>query len=643
MLRIGQQIVFALVMILVVGSHGFAQQEDTKREAKSAATKEKQDKESDSDDSKSSKQTNEKSADAAKDKQEAEAKEEEKKPGLRQINLSGNYVDLVQAASFNPTQLLTGGPTAQKSFFKLIDFIDELADNDDFDYVAFDLSAPFSMNASQLDQLSRHLKQLTEAKQTYAWLENASNAALSVAACCDKVVLADFGGIDMPSNSMQSMFFGDALDLLGVEASVVRAGNFKGAVEPFLNAKMSDHLRQHNLEMLTSMNDNLVDRIARGRGLKKAEVRELQKQRILLPNDALEAGIVDMLAPYGSMQKTITDAIGEDFDWVTPKKAKKKDMSVFQMMSEIMGGSSGSKKFRKNTIAVLHLTGTIVDGKKAVPGSIVSGPTVKMIEDLAKQERVKGVVVRVNSPGGSATASEAIRQALLKLVEAKPTVVSMGSVAASGGYWVSCIGTPVFAEKGTITGSIGVFSLKMSMGALMRRVGVHMENIALDDSANSFSPDRPWSETDKAQLQKMIDMVYGRFLDLASNARGIPVDELQDLAGGRVWSGAQAVEKNLVDHIGGVDDCIALIAKKADLGDKYIVAHRPLAKSGLDLSSLLGSGSGEEIWSLPAGAVRWLQQTGIDLRQTKMILDDSIRNGGKPTAWLMIPYEFSIK
>ena len=631
MLRMSQRIALALILILIGSSLCFAQQDEKKKDAKKPAVEKK----TDADAKKKSKTDSD-------DKDEEQ--EEEKKPGLRQISLSGNYVDLVQPASFDPTQLLMGSPAAQKSFFKLIDFIDELAENEDFDYVAFDLSAPFSMNSSQMDQLSRHMKKLTDAKQTFAWLENADNAALSVAACCDKVVLADFGGIDMPSNSMQSMFFGDAFDLLGVEASVVRAGNFKGAVEPFLNAKMSSHLRHHNLEMLTSLNDNLVDRIARGRGLKKSEVRELQKQRMLLPNEALEAGLVDMLAPYGSMQKTITDSISEDIEWITAKKAKKKDMSVFQMMGEIMGGSSGSKKFKKNTIAVVHLAGTIVDGKKASPGSIVAGPTVKMIEDLAKQDRVKGVVVRINSPGGSATASEAIRQALLKLVDAKPTVVSMGNLAASGGYWISCIGTPVYAEPGTITGSIGVFSMKVSMGALMRRVGVHMENMSLDDSANWFSPDRPWMDTDKEQMQKMIDMVYDRFLKLASEARGIPVSELQDLAGGRVWSGAQAAEKNLVDHLGGVDDCIALIAKKADMGDDFVVAHRPLAKSGLDLSSLLGAGGDEEIWSsLPVKTLRWIQRSGIDLRQTKLILDDSLRNRGKPTAWAMLPFELSIK
>lgn len=580
----------------------------------------------------------------AKAESNSEEEKEEDKPGLRQINLSGTYVDLKSPASFNPAQLIAGGGPSQSSFFKLIDFIDDLADDEDFDYVVMDLSAPFSMNSSQLDQFSRHMKKLTEAKKTYAWLENAGNASLCVAACCDKVFMADFGGIDMPSNSMQSMFFGDAFDLLGVEASVVRAGNFKGAVEPFQNAKMSSHLRQHNLDMLTSLNDTLVERIARARGLKKSDVRELQKRRVIIPDEAVDAGLVDALAPYGSMRETIESDIAEEVDWVTAKKASKKNMSFFQLMSDVMSGPSGSRKFKKNTIAVIHLSGAIVDGKRKSPGSIVSGPTVSMIEGLAKEERIQGAVVRINSPGGSATASEAIRQALLKLAEAKPTVVSMGSVAASGGYWVSCIGTPVYAERGTITGSIGVFSMKVSAGALMRRVGIHMENITLDDSSNITALDRPWSEGDVGRLQKTIDLVYDRFLGLVSDARDIPVDQLQELAGGRVWSGAQAIERNLVDHIGGLDDCIALIAKKVDLGDKYSVAHRPLSGGGLDLGSLLGGGGDEEIWSsLPVATIKWLQRSGFQLKQTRMLLNDSLNNRGIPTVWLLTPFEFSIK
>jgi protease-4 len=573
------------------------------------------------------------------------------KIGVRQIKISGDYVDLVQPAGLDPLSLLGGGPGAKRSYFKLTQFLDSFSGDDDYDHLVVDLSSGFSMNSAQLDELSRHFRKVTDAgKKTHAWLESASRETLEIASMCDTVYMADFGEVDLPSVAMQSMFYRDAMDLVGVKASVVRAGDFKGAVEPYLNSRMSDHLRQHYLNMLTSINDAAVDRIAKGRGLKTADVREMQSQRMWLAKEALAKGLVDKLAPYGAMQKTIGDDIGENLNWVTPKKAAKKDVSFFQLMGELMAGSNSTGSVQDNTIVVLHLSGAIVDEGGA--GSIVAGPTVERIEKLTDEDRVKGVVVRINSPGGSATASEAIRQALKKLAEKKPTVISMGDVAASGGYWISCIGTPIYAERGTVTGSIGVFAMKLSGGALMRRIGLHTENIQLDESASLFSLDRGFTEDEIKVMQKSIDSVYGRFLKLVSGARKIPVAKLRTLAGGRVWSGSQAIRNKLVDQIGGVDDCIRHIAKKAELGDEYKVTHRPITKSGLDLSSLLG-GEDEDIISINrlggkllqvnSTALRLLRKQGLNTDTLQLLINDSLETHQKPTAWLMGPSSLSIR
>lgn len=589
--------------------------------------------------------------DAPKQDQAQEKRQEEEKtpqkPQLRQINLSGNYVDLVQPMSLDPTSLILGSnPLKQKSFYRLCKFIDDLADDERFSYVVFDLSArELQMNSAQLDELARRLKNLSDSgKRTFAWLEDASNVHLSIAASCDEVILAELGGVDMPSVAMQSMFYRDAMDLVGVKASVVRAGDFKGAVEPFMNSQMSDHLREHYVTMLTSMNEALVDRIARGRGLKHPAVRQLQSKRMLLPQAALSAGLVDRIAPYGSMRKAIQEEIGESIEWVTPKTDAKKQMSIFQLMGQIMAGpTTSSGRLRENTIAVLHLSGAIVDGKKATPGNIVSGPTVDLIEQLAAEEKVKGVVVRINSPGGSATASEAVRQALVNLNRKKPTVVSMGAMAASGGYWVSCIDAPIYAEKATLTGSIGVFSMKLSVGALMRRVGVNLESITLDDSANLFSLNHAWTDKDNELLQETIDLFYDRFLKLVGESRGIKEKKLRKIAGGRVWSGEQAKKLQLVDHLGGLDDCLAAVSKKTKLED-YNIIHRPVPRSGLDLSELLGAGGEEEIWSeVPAATLRLLRQRGFSLNVLRVLLADALKSNGKPTTWALAPVEFSIQ
>jgi protease-4 len=568
---------------------------------------------------------------------------------VERIVLSGTYVDLVGPAELDALSLVMGdGPSRGKSFYKLCDLLEQTAKKDDITHVVFDLSAnSLDFNLAQLDELLRRIDLMKKAgKHLGAWLETPSATHLAIAAACDHVAMSDFGGVDMPSKSLQSLFYRDAMDLLGVKASVVRAGNFKGAVEPYLNSTMSAHLRDHYLDMLATMNDAEVSMIAKGRGLQTDQVRELQKQRVLLPKEALAAGLVDELAATGTLKPTMARwAAGEGaVEWIEKGRSSRKEMSVFELMSKMMSGSSDtSSRIRKPSIAVMHLSGTIVDGTSTSAGSIVSGPTVKAIRELAEDEKVGGVVVRINSPGGSATASEAIRQALLELKAKKPVVVSMGEMAASGGYWVSCLGVPVYAERGTITGSIGVFSMKLSFGSLMKRVGLHVENIALDEAAVAFASDRAWNDQDEATLQKTIDDVYTRFLDIVGESRGIDLEHLHDLAGGRVWSGTQAKQHHLIDEIGGLDDCLAVVAKKAGL-ESFEVVHRPEQSTGLDLSTLLGD-SEEDLRAIgvSADAVDLLRKRGLSTRVLEILIGDALSDGQqRPSVWALGPADLSV-
>ena len=581
---------------------------------------------------------------------EAKAKAEAAKLQVQLVSLGGTYEDIVGANEFDPTSLIIGGsPGRRRNFYKLCELLEETAKNPKIHTIVFDLSdADLGLNLAQLDELLRRLASLRKSgKKIGAWLESAESTHLAVAAGCDHVAMADLGGVDMPSKTMQSYFYRDAMDLLGLKASVVRAGNFKGAVEPYVNSAMSEHLRQHYLDMLTSMNDAQVSMIARGRGLTTEKVRELQKQRLFLPAEALAAKLVDELAPFGTMKATLNRWVGGETSWVEAAAKPKKEMSFFELMGKVMsGGPEKATKVSETSIAVMHLSGAIVDGKKESPGSIVSGPTVKAIQEIGRDDKIKGVVVRINSPGGSATASEAIRQALAELAKKKATVVSMGDVAASGGYWVACLGVPVYAERGTLTGSIGVFSMKISYGSLLKRVGLHMENIALDEAASAFAPDRGWNEDDQAKLQKTIDDVYGRFLKLVSDSRGIPVEKLQDLAGGRVWSGSQAKAAGLVDEIGGLDDCLAAVAKKAGI-EKYEIVHRPNVSAGLDLSVLFGdpdASSRLAALGVSREALSLLGQAGLRTGVIDLFLRETLGgSSGRPTVWALAPDDLSIR
>ena len=643
---------FSVISIaLLLAGAAFAQQptgnEEQKDEVKQqaeakddgVATKEAKSETKKSDDKKSDKKKT--------DKKKTEEKKDEKKTEIRLIAPSGNYVDLVAPLQLDATAILLGSPAKQKSFYRLCSYLEDLEEEDELEHVVFDLSASVGMNSAQLDELSRRLAKLRQSgKKTVAWLENASNVHLAIAAACDHIIMADFGSVDMPATAMQSMFYKDAMDLVGVKASVVRAGDFKGAVEPYLNAEMSSHLREHYIKMLKAINAAQVSRIAKGRGLQTAKVRELQQRAILLPKDALAAGLVDQLAPFGSMKETVETRIGEPIRWTKPKVKAKRQMSMFELMGKIMSGPSAtSSRIRDNTIAVLHLSGPIVTGKKKSAGMMVSGPIVDEIDKLIENDKIKGAVVRINSPGGSAIASEEIRQGLVRLAKKKPTVVSMGNIAASGGYWISCIDVPVYAEQATITGSIGVFSMKLSVGSLMRRVGVRLESIVLDDVGHVFAIDRPWNDQDKDLMGEIIDHAYDRFLSMVADCRGKSVDEVKPLAGGRVWSGTQAKQNGLVDEIGGLDDCLAVVAKKSKL-DKYELIHRPVASSGLDILDLIGEGDEEEILdrSVLSFLVKSLKNRGLSLQTTATLLKDAIENSdNRPTVWLLNTAEISVR
>lgn len=583
----------------------------------------------------------------------------ENKKHVRVLTLSGNYQDLPTPGGLNPTELILGGGGKSKSFYRLCDYLGELEAEEKVTHVVFDLSdTSIAMNPAQLDEIDRRISRLRNGgKKLIAWLENADNIHLSIAAACNEVIMADFGGIDMPSSTMESMFYRDAMDLVGLHASVVRAGDFKGAVEPYTNSVMSAHLKQHYVEMLESINAAQVARIARGRGLTAGAIRDLQKKRMLLPAEALSAKLVDRLAPYGSMKQTIMADLGDEYEWSKPKAKPKREVSIFELMSKAMSPPKDPSKLKDESIAVLHLSGAIQDGKDPSPGAIVSGPTVKLIEELIADDKVKGVVVRINSPGGSATASEAIRQSLDTLAKKKPVVFSMGEVAASGGYWITCIGQPILAEHGTITGSIGVFSLKVTLGSLLRRVGVRVETVHLDSSAAMDSIDHAWTDEEIARMQNFIDHTYGQFLKLASESRRMSVDAIKPLAGGRVWSGEQAKQRGLVDNLGGLDDAIAMVAKKLAM-EKPKVISRPDAPTGLDLFKFLG-GSDDEMGDIQIGAADSVDSVlqnlesrllGLMTRQgfkadaTKLLFRSvSKPESGLPKAWALMSEEIKIR
>lgn len=548
----------------------------------------------------------------------------------------GSYADLAEMG-FSPLGLLGGGGAPPKPFFPFLEAVEGLA-KVDAPQVLLDLTGNAAFNLPQLRELERAIGRVRAAgKRIVCYLENGDTGTMQLAALCDEVLMADMGALDLRSPAMSVVHMKDALDLLGVQVDVTRVGAFKGAVEPFMLSTMSDHLRTHYEAMLRTMNDDVVRCIAAGRKLEPAAVRALQAQRLFTAKEALQQRLVDRLVPWSGPQHALAAVRGDDrfelVDAAPKKRAQSRDLMA------ILSGMFRQKKEQEiedPQIVVMHLAGQIVDGDKPAPGSMVSGVAVKKIDELAQNDLVKGVVVRVNSPGGSATASEAIRRALQRLAAKKPVVFSMGDLAASGGYWITAIGQPILAEVGTITGSIGVFGMRFQTGALMRRLGVHTEIVRLDDGPLMDAMDRPWSDAARARMQGFVDDIYERFLDHVASSRQKTRDQVDAIAGGRVWSGQQAVENGLVDAIGGVGDALAMVKQRAGVGDDVEVSHVPEPKNFAD--SLFASLFDAQLRTgAEAGALRALLAECGRFAEVAGLVREALAGDGTARVYALMP------
>lgn len=563
------------------------------------------------------------------------------KPQAPMLRPAGAYEDLAEAG-FDPMALLTGGGGKQKSFFELRAAVEGLAKSES-PTALLDLTQPIGLNLPQLRELERSMQRVKAAgKRIVCYLENANPVSLQLASQCDRVLMAELGSVDFRSPAMSVMHYKDALSLVGVEVEMTRVGEFKGAVEPFVRSTMSEPLKRHYGAMLATMNDDVVRAIAAGRKMEPGRVRQLQAQRLFTAQQALAAGLVDALVPYDGARRAFEAELdGVEVVDAAPKK-QRKSKDLFSMVSEMFRQKREDDDEEDETsVVVLHLAGGIEDGASAKAGSMVSEPAVKEIDALAANDSVKGVVVRINSPGGSATASEAIRRALERLAAKKPVVFSMGEVAASGGYWITCIGQPILAEATTITGSIGVFSMRFQAGALMRRLGVRTEIVALDDGPEMDAMDRPWSDGARERMQGFVDGIYDRFIELVATSRNLPPDGVRAIAGGRVWSGTQGVEVGIVDQVGGVDDALAMVRQKAGLGDDVEVRHLPKAK---DFAQSLV----EQMFdaSVRAGAETGLLAMAAKLSRLDglfVLLGDAMAQDGSPKVYALMPEDLRVR
>lgn len=407
-------------------------------------------------------------------------------------------------------------------------------------------------------------------KFVYAYSETFSQGAYYIASAANKVFLNPKGGLDLRGMSSQIMFYKGLIDKLDLEVEIVKCGKFKSAVEPYIMDKMSDANREQMEVLLSSIWGTFCQEIAQSRKISVEEINHCaDSMKLVTAKDVLAAKFVDQLLYRTDYCQLLRQKVG------IGKDAKLSLLSLSDYISNLTDDIS----FSKDKIAVLYACGEIVDGKGN--GDVIASETFcKEIRRAYKDDKVKAIVLRVNSPGGSALASEVIWNEIQQAkAVGKKIVVSMGDYAASGGYYISSGADAIVAEPTTLTGSIGVFGLIPNVGNFLKnKLGVTIDGVSTNAHSDALNGFRPMNETERTYMQSSVNETYDTFLTRVATGRKMGKAQVDSIGQGRVWSGKDAVKIGLVDKIGNLDAAIKLAADLAKVKD-YAVVNYPKKKS----------------------------------------------------------------
>ena len=482
---------------------------------------------------------------------------------------------LTDAPSSDPLagiDLMTLQTTRQLSLFKALRAIEAAGADDRIKGIYLRMNGEGGVTGSAL--LEELREALLEFKQSgkfiIAYNETYSQGQYYLASVADKIYLQPEGGMDWSGLASNVMFYKGLLDKLDLRAEVFRptACKYKSAVEPFILDKMSSANREQMQALVNSMWGTISGAVCESRGIDSVKMRRITDNlQVTLPEEALEYGFVDSLVYEDQMEDVFAElGVSDDYAFIT----------LGDYASQV---GADLKNISADQVAIVYADGQIVDGEgygKEIYGNTLAAKIAGVRED----EKVKAVVLRVNSPGGSALASDVIWREVELLRAEKPVIVSMGSYAASGGYYISCPADVIVADRLTLTGSIGVFGMiPDTREALKNKLGITVDGVK-SNASSSFLATEPLTPIQRSMIMRGVDKVYTTFTNDVAEGRNLPIEKVLDIAGGRVWSGADALGIGLIDTYGGLKTAIALAVDKADLGDNYRVTEVTETPSG---------------------------------------------------------------
>ena len=403
-------------------------------------------------------------------------------------------------------------------------------------------------------------------KFIYAYSDAYTQKSYYLASVADSVFMTPEGMFLFNGMSAEVMFYKDALEKVGVEMQVIRHGSYKGAVEPFLRNDLSPENREQIESYVGALWGKIIEDISVSRGMSVEKLNRIADDLSTIDSDQLvETGMIDGLIYYDEMLSLMKGKLGVE---------EEDDLEAVSLKSYKDAPVKEKKEYSKNKVAVIYAMGSVVDGD-AGEGYISSERISKAIRKARRDKSVKAIVFRINSGGGSGSASDVIHREVMLAAKEKPVVASMGDVAASGGYYIAAPADTILASPGTITGSIGVFGLFPNVQKLMNdKIGVTTDVVKTNENSNILTAMDPLDPDERVIVQKMIDDFYVNFVNIVAEGRGKSYEEIDAIAGGRVWAGSNALELGLIDMYGGLEKSIEVAAEMAGLED-YRVQSLP--------------------------------------------------------------------
>ena len=534
--------------------------------------------------------------------------------------------------------------TGTSSLLGLVDRMDQAASDEDISGLILKIRGT-AIGRAQSEDLRLAIQRTRAAgRKVYADLESAMMPDYLLACACDHIIMPESGTLMIPGVRAEITFYKTLFDFFGVKADMMQVGSHKGAAEPYTRSSMSPEFRAQYDQLLTDFYDQLVETIARDRKLPVATVKKLVDQGLFTAQEALKAGLIDEVAYGDQIKQRLSKDLAADeaqIDIMNGYAIKKVEtdfsgmMGMVKLFDLLLNGSDAKKTTKNKKIAVIYAVGTIVSGESSFSllggASVGSDTLISALQQADKDKTVQAIVLRVDSPGGSALASDLIWREIQRIK--KPVIASMGNIAASGGYYISMGCDQIFAQPGTLTGSIGVVGGKISFGGLFDRFGVRTEVISKGKNSGLLSTTSSMTESERTIWKTNMEDVYRQFTSKAAAGRKLSLEELEPLASGRVWTGRQAKERRLVDHLGTLHEAIQAARKAAKLGADEKAELLILPESQSFLEQLLGGGGALPGFTTPASHP-WLR----NIRDV-----EAVRSLFAEPSLLMLPYRINIR